>query len=546
MVKRPSVRTFLACATMLIAAVFLMVRCRIVVPRNIGGSHKQADKVYVDGRGGQVLEKSQPEIGQVTLLRKAFRDGDCQMVNSVVRMLAGRDMEKALAVLLEMKPGWKLVRAFLSAWADIDPATCARWVVENLPKGGDRSFIMQHVIGQWVEKDVQKAFAWAQSLSVEQGRDSALQALFEKWAGIDPKSSAKALALLKDFPSCNLAKGAIAWHWARKDIDAATAWAWNLPKDSGYTYALYNIAMVLRETDDKARSSEWAKSFPVGYTNNQVLKRIASFLAGSDSGKTVAMLTENMPGGFGNMPDLQLFLVRWAKKDPEAAKIWAYQLADGRGRENALYAIAQVVESGNKSTAGNVVEGSVSAPAVSDGQTADGEKSGKISVSEILNQDLSVAISLAEQLPDGAERDAVMHSVALRWAEDDPAGAAAWVVQQMPEGRELNVTLRTIIWSWSEKDSAGALSWVNQMTDEGKQIESRATVAMALARTNPLAAADVVAQIPCGETRNNVVSNIAFQWAHTDRSAAATWAQTLTVEQGKEHALAAISRAVSN
>lgn len=541
--KQSGIWLLLACTAITLAVVSLMLKHGGVMSRNTSDS--EAGKVSIDGQPGK-SRFAVPAGKKISVLRKAFRDKDSQAVSSVVRTLSNREMEEALAVLMEMKPGWKLVRVFLSDWADVDPVACAGWVAVNLPKGGDRSFIMHYVLGRWAEQDVHKAFSWAQSLSAEQGRDSALQALMDRWAVLDPEAAANALATLKDFNSCNLAKGVIAWNWARKDINAATAWAWNLPKDSGYVYALYNIAMVLRQKDDGMRFSEWTKSFPAGHTDNPALRRLAGFLAGNDSGKTVSLLSEETPGGLGNMPEIQLFIIRWAKADPESAKLWAGQLVDGSARDNALYTIAQVLESGNKTAAGKSGEVTDSGQTVPGEQAADSTKPEKMSVSEILNQDLSVAVSLSEQLPDGAERDAVMHSIALRWAEDDPAGAAAWVIQQMPEGRELNVTLRTIVWSWAEKDSAGALLWVNQMADDTKQAESRATVAMALARTDPTAAAGIVEQMPCGESRNNVVSNVAFQWALTDRNAVTAWAQKLTVEQGKEQALAAIQRALNN
>ncbi len=541
--KKSDVWISVAGAVMLAVAFSLLMKQRTGGRGNAGTARPDiADRpVKFPGKAG--VHSS--EVRTITVLRRILQDKDVPAVGSIVRMLSGSEMEEALALLLKMKPGWQMVREFLSEWADIDPAVCAGWVTENMPKGSDRSFILRYVLDRWAGKDVQKAYEWAQSLPPEQGRDTALQAVFDHWASLDPEAAAKAIARLKDFNSCNLAKGVIAWHWARKNIDAATAWAWNLPKDSGYVYALYNIALVLRDSPDRGRASEWARSFPAGPADNPVLKRIASFLAGSDSAGTVSLLSENMPGGLGNMPDIQLFLVRWAKKNPEDAAMWARQLADSRARESVLNTISQVVESGNRASAVNAGETAGSGQAAPGGST-DNSKTEELSASEILSQDLPVAVSLAEQIPDGPERDAVMHSIALRWAEDDPAGAAAWALQQMPDGRELNVTLRTIVWGWAEKDGASALAWVNQLSDGGKKLESQATVAMALARSNPAAAAGVVDQMPYGQTRNDVVSNVAFQWAHTDRNAANTWAQGLTVEQGRDQALASIQRALSN
>jgi len=539
------------------------------------------------------FKKGKSETDQIELLRKALLDGDELTVRQIVKILTNQDREKAWAIIAEINPGWKMVRTFLSAWADCSVETCARWIVANLPKGGDRSFITQYVIGRWVEKNVFEAAAWVQTLLPEQGRDSALNALFEAWAKLDPEPAARELLLVKNFDTRNLAKGMIAYYWARKDIQAVTDWAWNLPKDSGYNYALSNIARAIYETD-KTHGSDWIRSLPVGYTNNPTLRRIAAFLTGEDSAKAVSDLAVSIPGGFETSPDLQMFVVRWTKKKPEEIVAWVGQLPDSRSKEQALYTIAQVLAQVNPAIAAKIAEtipagasrnsviskvaaqwasvdvnqatawakqlpqdgtaqsaqdaiASVKVPdAPVSAQTTYNTQRETMTVPEILNQDLSVAIGLAEQIPDGSERNAVMHSLALRWAEEDPAGAATWVMQEMPEGFELNATLRTIIWGWAEKDSAGALAWGNQLTDPAKQLDAKATVAMALARINPTDAAGIAAQMPVGEARNNVVANIAFQWAHVDRNAVTTWAQSLSVEQGKEQALAAIQRALNN
>jgi len=571
-------------------AAFFLVRIDIVKrhrPRNADVPHESAGKAtqvetVITDRLVTTTAKTITGSDLIAVLKKALHDGNEQEIRQIVRTLKGKDLDDAVAVVMETRPGWMMVRTFFSAWADGSPEACAKWVAVSMPKCGDRSYVMQYAIGRWVMRNPREALAWAGGLREEQGRDGALLAVFKSWASLDPESAAKELSLVKDFDSRNLAEGAIAYCWARKDVRAATAWAWNLSKDSGYDYALSNIARVLYETD-KAGGSEWVRSFPAGYTNNPTLCSLAAFLTGRDSGQAVSRLAERIPGGPGPAPELQMQISRWAAKDPGGATAWAAHLPDERGREQALCTIACVLASVDPVAAAKVAEsmpaGTMKNSAVSkvasawastdsikaaewakqlpqDGTsqsaqeavtsvTAPAENAGtaQVSIPEILNQDLSVAVGLAEQLPDGKQRDAVMHSIALRWAEADPAAAAAWVIQEMPDGLELNSTLRAIVWDWTAKDSAGALAWTGELGDQARQADTMATIAMALAKKDPRQAVAVADKVPAGEARNNVVANIAFQWAHVDRNAATAWAESLSTEQGKEQALDAIRRA---
>jgi len=548
-VKRYGIFMMFLGGMIILSTVLWIARCcdnaRI---HQIDGKIRSANNVSEDNGGGSFSGKSSgvvAELERAKVLRQALGEGDVKTVAIEVHALTGKGMENALAMLMELKPGWRMVRTFLSAWADIDYEECARWSLANLPRGGDRSFIIQYTLGLWVGKDVQGALTWAQTLTIEQGRESVLNALFEAWAVIDPESAAKTLPSVANLNSASMIKGIIAWHWAQKDVDAATAWAWSLPRDSGYVSALSSIARFLFETD-KARASKWAKAITDSRMANPTLQRMAAFLTGSDSAEAVSMLAGKMPHSQGVLPEIQLFVVRWAARDPANVLAWAGQIAGSRGREAALSLVNKILPSSYQGESGNGAEMLVDQQASSDSQSPGDAGPGVVSVLDILNYDLSVAISLTEQLPDGAERDAVMHSIAIRWAQDDPGGAAAWVMQQMSGDRALSAALRAIIWNWTEKDSAGAREWAGHLNDAGKHADAFATIAMSLARTDPPAAADIVEQLSCGDARNNIVSNVAFQWARVDRNAAAEWAGKLTVEQGREQALAAISRAVNN
>ena len=531
----------------------------------------------------------QLDANRLDLLRLALRQRDEKEIGRLVQLMTDSEVDQALDLVLEARLKWKILRACLAALSEKDPKTVATWIAGNLQKKGDRAFALRQAMSVWTTGNPGEALEWAAGLSAKQGREIALNAVFQAWAAIAPETAARELESVQNFSARNLAIATIAYCWARKDTRAATDWACNLPQNAGQAYALTGIARSLRDMDAN-KAAGWVTSLLAGYSDNPTVQTMAALFAGKDVDAIDKQSATRIPAGASEVePSLELFLARWMGRDAKEALAWAEQLQHDNNREQALSIVAIAVARSNPQTAAHVIEtmpagseknnaasavatiwaasdpdaatswarhlpqdgtsqramdGVQSAAATDNAtQTTDKATPSSPSISTILSYDRSVAAQLAEQLPDGSDREALMHTIAVEWAAEDPAAAASWAMEQMTEGRELNVTLRSIVWDWTVKNSDESLAWANQLSDSERQQSAVATIAMALARTDPTAAAAVVATMPAGEKKKNTVSNLAYQWALVDSGAATEWAGALTPDDGREQALAEIQRA---
>jgi hypothetical protein len=458
---------------------------------------------------------------RLALLREAFDRNDERAVGRLARMMEGGELDAALVILKENRATWKTLRAFVSTWATRDPQAALAWTISNLPRGGNHSFLVNSAMTLWATTDPTAALDQALAMSVEQGRGDALTAIFLTWAGTDPLRAAQELDARGDFPGNERAIDITAYLWAARDRNAATAWACNMQDDKDRMHAVAAIARQIRDTD-RNQGEAWLRSLPANCTDNDAMRKISPYLLGEESGGTT-----NPPPELETLPPLQLYLANWAISDPDAAVAWASQLTNEQDRVAVLTTIVRAVASSDPAAAERI-------------RTTIPASSSQMHTSTSLPNDTGPA----EQLPDGAKRDAVLHSLALDIAKDDPRAAAEWAIEQMPPGLELDATLRTILWDWAGKDSAAAIAWINESTtDSSRQTRDTATVAMSLARSNPSAAAEVANALPVGTTKSNVVVNVAFNWAIIDPTAATAWAQTLSEDDGAAAALAAISKA---
>ena len=457
---------------------------------------------------------------RLMLLREAFERDDEGAVSRLARVMEGGELNAALAILKENRATWKTLRAFLSTWAAKDPQAALEWAISNLPRGGDRSFVVNSAMTQWVKSNPTAALDRALAMSTKQGRSDALTAIFLTWADIDPQRAAQGLDARGDFPGRDKAIGITAYSWAARDRSAATAWACNLQDDNNRIRAVAAIAAQIYDTD-RNHGDAWLRSLPDNCTDNDAMRKISPYLLSEGSGGTT-----NPPPEPETLPPLQVYLANWAISDSDAAVAWASQLTNDQARGAALMTIAQAVAPSDPAAATRI-------------QAIIPASSPSLLPQETTSRD---TVS-AEQLPDGAKRDALIHSLAVQMAKDDPGGALEWVIGQMSPGLELDATVRTIIWDWAERDSAAAIAWISQLTDSSAQTRDTATVAMSLARTNPSAAAQVADTLPVGTTKSNVVVNVAYNWAIIDPIAATAWVQTLSEDDGAAAALAAISKA---
>ena len=122
---------------------------------------------------------------------------------------------------------------------------------------------------------------------------------------------------------------------------------------------------------------------------------------------------------------------------------------------------------------------------------------------------------------DGAAAAELSQLLTRRWAERDPATAAAWVAQQKSPA---NIPLlEQVAVAWADNDLVAVSAWLNTLPEGDGRAAATIAVAYEAARTDPLSALDLAAALPSTRARDDVLVHGISQWAATD-AAASEWA----------------------
>ncbi|MFC1498267.1 hypothetical protein ACFLS1_07350 [Verrucomicrobiota bacterium] len=322
-----------------------------------------------------------------SLLKKAFALKDKQEIHRLADILADKNVEKALDLIMLMDPDWQAKRTYISACAEKNPHAAAVWAVTKSPKSGNSIFTLRRSLYIWVSRDPHLALEWARTLSSEQNREYSLWTIFEAWAQTDPKASAEQLELTTDFVTKNIAYGRIAYAWALQDLHSAVEWAWNMPDGNSRNSALRSIAEVVCNLDDPA-AVELAKKLPSKKDHDNTIRAMASLIS-DDIDTASDWIASRIPGGFGKDTAFRIAITDWTLKNPDEAIEWASQLSNPSDKEYMFSIMAQAL-------------------AASDIETA-----------------TALALNLS---PGGRRRDAIRR-IASTWARKDTDAAEDWAEQ---------------------------------------------------------------------------------------------------------------------
>jgi hypothetical protein len=148
------------------------------------------------------------------------------------------------------------------------------------------------------------------------------------------------------------------------------------------------------------------------------------------------------------------------------------------------------------------------------------------------------AVESTKRLPM-SERWAVMQALGARWAEENPAGAAAFALK---DGNEFgwNSLLYGVIDKWASIDQQAAMTWVG--TQPGaRRIELIRSLIDSVARRNPESALQILKSQPGAPQLSWLNQQIFEQWSQRDPAGAAKSAEALEPGMSREQALQAVA-----
>jgi DNA-binding transcriptional regulator YbjK len=167
---------------------------------------------------------------------------------------------------------------------------------------------------------------------------------------------------------------------------------------------------------------------------------------------SAARLAESLDVGAGRDEMLRRVAQHWAEQDPATAQHWAEQLADEGERHlaetaiclqiaqtDARQAIQMATQYGLDNTSGATLENLVQ---------------------QWAGQDMTTAIGWVKERPAGEQKDQMFYRLAMVLTKTSPAEAAQMVVDQISAGATQNEAAISVVHQWAENDMAGARAWV--------------------------------------------------------------------------------------
>src|ERR1035438_6876755 len=144
----------------------------------------------------------------------------------------------------------------------------------------------------------------------------------------------------------------------------------------------------------------------------------------------------------------------------------------------------------------------------------------EVLANEMAQTNLPVALEfLKTRNAFGPGRD-LSDRLVRRWAELDAKGAAAWVTENLM-GTVREEAINGVAIVWANQDLAGATAWMRQLPEDDRE-SGLLSIAYEAARTEPVAALNLAAELPADQSREDLVVHAARQWASQDAQGAGT------------------------
>lgn len=138
--------------------------------------------------------------------------------------------------------------------------------------------------------------------------------------------------------------------------------------------------------------------------------------------------------------------------------------------------------------------------------------------------------------PDGQE---LRRRLAGRWAETSPQDAAEFIARQSP-GATRQESLDLIATTWAGHDFNAAVAWARQLPEPDDQQNSLIAIAYETARSAPLEAMKLAVGLPPSESRDDLLTHAANQWAGNEPRTAAAWVSQIQDQDLRERLLASV------
>jgi hypothetical protein len=145
---------------------------------------------------------------------------------------------------------------------------------------------------------------------------------------------------------------------------------------------------------------------------------------------------------------------------------------------------------------------------------------------ELTKSDPLAAIWRSHELENGAERQRVLIA-ALEFLRGSNPALAAEIVSGLPPGDFQQIAAGQVAMAWARSDPVAASEWARALRDDSTRLRAVREVAAAWAESDPKSATGLVASLASERERQLSALAIATVWTRRDPVASLAWAETL-------------------
>jgi hypothetical protein len=147
--------------------------------------------------------------------------------------------------------------------------------------------------------------------------------------------------------------------------------------------------------------------------------------------------------------------------------------------------------------------------------------------SQMSARDPAEAVKLAQQMTPGNEQTSLLQSIACNWVTSDPNAALDWITSvKDPSLQEQLVA--SAAQSYALTDPALAMKWVASMAESDAIVkDAMLNIIQTWIIKDPAGAANLVSQLPDGDTKLTAIDSVSKYWQQIDPNAATKWIQSL-------------------
>lgn len=500
------------------------------------------------------------------------------------------DPYDAIDLLRELRLDGSFLGTIYSTWADNDPASALRSlqtitdaddartiamallealggddiaaekIEASLPPDFDPVRFRLDVLASEAETSPHTAFDEAMAIEDDATRARALMRIAPVFAKVDPSAALAAGELINDWDQKWRFQSQVMRDWAREDPAAVMQYIRGLDSSARTDTRFTTYAYDILADHDPAGFLEFAVELPARQRLHA--QNLAMAAWGRNDSAAALQALEQLPTG-QHRQLIGAFARGYGQSDPDGAILWAKSL-DSRNSD----VVIEVISSLSKTDP----ERAVQLAAEIDNDQERGEVLAHISMRTAYSaNDPGRVANAMLQLPDSDAKDRALANLTQSWGNMDPESALQWLINQgegiHPErygelGRTLAYSdpvsaaamtgsipaaargawIANVASGYAEVDPVGSLNWVRQFQGQPEYEGALVAAAHAAAEHDPQAVLALVGAVQDTNNAAAITGAAVGAWSLSNPSAAASWAQSQTIEQVRSAAITGVAR----